>query len=326
MLPKAAIIAVTLNCNSKCIMCNIWKNRLSDELKPEDYLKLPPSLCEINITGGEPFLRNDLERIIENIKCACKNARIVISTNGYLFNKIEAKMKEIQYIDPKVALRISLDGLEETHDKIRGLKGCFKNALESLWRAKRLGVRDLGISMTVSSINVKQIYDIFMLSKKLGVQFTITYTSDSDIYFGNVDESIKLFNFSDFNQQVSIIINERIRTLKPKEWARAWFESLLLYFIKNKKRPFPCDSAKGFFYMDSVGNVYGCHILNNYIDNLRARNSFEDLWRVEKRHKIYEYARKCTKCWMVCTAKSEINNQKGIVALEILKMKFKSWK
>lgn len=322
MFPKTAIIAITLNCNAKCIMCNIWKNKMTNELKPEEYLKLPSSLREINITGGEPFLRNDIEQIVKCIKQACKNARLVISSNGYLYSKIETKMKEILKIDPRVALRISIDGLQETHNKIRGFKDGFQRAMETLSRAKKTGVKDLGISMTISSLNVNQIYDVFKLSKKLNVQMTMTAASDSDIYFGNIDETIKQFNFENFKQQVCMIAKERTRTLKPKEWARAWFEGLLVDFVEDKKRPFSCDAGQGFFYMDSVGRVYGCHIIENYLGNLRDYDTFKELWDKDVRREVLEKAKKCKKCWMVCTSKSEISNKKLQVGLEILKKKF----
>lgn len=321
MLPKTAVIAITLNCNAKCIMCNIWKNKITDELKPIEYLKLPSSLWEINITGGEPFLRNDIDQIIKNIKQVCKKARLVISTNGYLVNKIRAKMKEIYKIDSKVALRVSIDGLEETHNKIRGFRDGFQRALETLEGAKDIGIKDLGISMTTSNLNLSQIYDVFKLSKKLNVQFTISVVSDSDIYFGIIDESIKELDFLAFKRQVSMISKERIDTLQPKEWARAWFEGLLVDFVRDKKRPFECDAGKGFFYMDSVGNVYGCHIIENYIGNIRDYDNFSDLWMSEQRRNTYEKARNCKKCWMVCTSKSEIGNRKIQVGFQILKKK-----
>jgi Fe-coproporphyrin III synthase len=322
MLPKTAVIAVTLNCNAKCVMCNIWKNKITDELKPEEYLKLPSSLREINITGGEPFLRNDIEQVVRCIKQACKNARLVISSNGYLYSKIETKLKEILRTDPKAALRISIDGLEETHNKIRGFKDGFQRALETLSRAKKIGVKDLGISMTISSMNVGQIYDVFRLSRQLDVQMTMTAASDSDIYFGNIDENIKKFDFQEFEKQLTMIAKERINTAKPKEWARAWFEGLLVDFVRDKKRPFGCDAGEGFFYMDSTGNVYGCHIIENYLGNLRDYDKFTDLWKIEQRRDIYEKAKNCKKCWMVCTSKSEIRNKKVQVGIKIFKKKF----
>jgi MoaA/NifB/PqqE/SkfB family radical SAM enzyme len=77
---EAAIIT-TYRCNAACRMCNIWKfpTRAGREITPEVLAKLP-ALRFCNITGGEPFLRDDLPEIIAVLKKRAR--RIVISTNG----------------------------------------------------------------------------------------------------------------------------------------------------------------------------------------------------------------------------------------------------
>ena len=57
-------IITTFRCNAKCHMCNIWKHptKPSEEIKPELLEKLPDGL-RINITGGEPMLRKDIDEI-----------------------------------------------------------------------------------------------------------------------------------------------------------------------------------------------------------------------------------------------------------------------
>lgn len=62
---KDLVIAITYQCNSRCRMCNIWRKNLLGDLTAEDYNKIPPGLSNINITGGEPFLHSELEKIIE---------------------------------------------------------------------------------------------------------------------------------------------------------------------------------------------------------------------------------------------------------------------
>ncbi|MBT4071635.1 MAG: radical SAM protein, partial [Candidatus Magasanikbacteria bacterium] len=56
--PIDCVLGVTYNCNSRCTMCNIWKIKNSPELPVKEYEKLPRSLRDINISGGEPFLRD----------------------------------------------------------------------------------------------------------------------------------------------------------------------------------------------------------------------------------------------------------------------------
>ncbi|MCL4200798.1 4Fe-4S cluster-binding domain-containing protein, partial [Patescibacteria group bacterium] len=79
-LPKSAFISVTLLCNSRCIHCDIWKNRGLDFLPVSIYKKLPTSLEMVDITGGEPFLRNDIPEIVRIIRKRCPKARILITT------------------------------------------------------------------------------------------------------------------------------------------------------------------------------------------------------------------------------------------------------
>jgi len=82
-----ASIIVTYRCNARCRMCNIWKHptKPDEEIKPETLEKLP-RLDFCNVTGGEPFLRDDILDIVDVIKK--KSNRVVISTNGYLTDRI----------------------------------------------------------------------------------------------------------------------------------------------------------------------------------------------------------------------------------------------
>jgi MoaA/NifB/PqqE/SkfB family radical SAM enzyme len=69
-------------------MCNIWQDDTKDGLHPKDFARLPKTLKDLNITGGEPFLRNDLVDIVREITNVNPKIRIVISSNGFLTAKI----------------------------------------------------------------------------------------------------------------------------------------------------------------------------------------------------------------------------------------------
>ena len=63
-----ACLIVTYRCNAKCYMCNTWKHpsKREDEFIPNLVNKIPSGLKFINITGGEPFLRDDLDQIVHS--------------------------------------------------------------------------------------------------------------------------------------------------------------------------------------------------------------------------------------------------------------------
>jgi molybdenum cofactor biosynthesis enzyme MoaA len=64
-------------------MCNIWQMKPQENLSIDDYAKVPSTLRDINISGGEAFMRKDLVDIVKTVHQKCKNPRIVISTNGF---------------------------------------------------------------------------------------------------------------------------------------------------------------------------------------------------------------------------------------------------
>ena len=121
--PTHAIVAVTDRCNARCRMCDIWKKGRTEEMPAEAYERLPASLREINVTGGEPLLRNDLGEVIEAMRGRCPQARIVLSTNGLLPDKLQALLGRVK----DIAVRISVDGIGDLHDRIRGIGGAYEH-------------------------------------------------------------------------------------------------------------------------------------------------------------------------------------------------------
>ena len=100
-------VIVTYRCNARCTMCNRYKcpSKPNEEISIETIKKLP-KMYFTNITGGEPFIREDLQDIVEELYK--KSDRIVISTNGFFTDRIIAMAKRF----PNVGIRISIEGLD----------------------------------------------------------------------------------------------------------------------------------------------------------------------------------------------------------------------
>lgn len=104
--PTDTSIILTYRCPMRCQMCNIWKNPTNrqEEIKAAD-LKSLPQLKFINLTGGEPFIREDLDEIVE--ECYKHSPRIVISTSGWFEDRVVALAKKF----PNIGIRISIEEL-----------------------------------------------------------------------------------------------------------------------------------------------------------------------------------------------------------------------
>lgn len=321
--PYNAIIAITQGCNSRCIMCDVWKRKQEGkEMIPSDYRGLPSSLRDINISGGEPFLRDDLPEVIEVVKKTCPKARILISSNGLLIERIKKLSLLLLKIDPKVAIRISIDGIGNTNDRIRGIPDSFNKGIEGIRILRETGIKDLGIAMTVISDNVNEIEKVYNLANEFGVEFSITLASDSAILFGEGKNLLRpkgtelLFNFMN-------LINKEYRGINPKRWFRAWFEKELLNYTLCGRRTFPCDAGEGFFYMDSFGEIYACPVLPHSLGNLRTIDWYA-LWNSEEAQGIRTLLKECNRCWLICTSRSEIRRNILKVSTEVLSDKVKA--
>jgi MoaA/NifB/PqqE/SkfB family radical SAM enzyme len=288
------------------------------EAPPEIFGRLPRSLRDINISGGEPFLRSDLPEILAAIKENNGQARLVISTNGFQPGKTQRLLPAIRAGDPNVAMRVSIDGMQETHDRIRGIPGGFDKCVQTLDLCRQAGVEDLGIGFTLLDENVHELDRVHAFAEERDLQLSITVALDSPIYFGNDKEELRPKNSHALRQAMSRVIQVQYRKWNLKENFRGWFNKTLLEYHETGKRRFTCDGGSGFFYMDSFANVFLCHILDVKIGNLREQ-SWEDLWGSTAAGAARDFAATCDRCWLICTSKSQIMEHKWGIGGEILR-------
>ena len=132
-------VIVTYRCNARCTMCNRYKapSKPEEELSIETIRKLPP-MNFVNVTGGEPFIRQDLEDIIRELYK--KTDRVVISTNGFFTDRIIDLCTKF----PNLGIRVSIEGLEQTNNEIRGLENGFNRGYTTLKKLKEMNHPDVG--------------------------------------------------------------------------------------------------------------------------------------------------------------------------------------
>lgn len=170
-------VIVTYRCNARCTMCNRYKapSRPEEELSL-DVIKKLPRMYFTNITGGEPFIRTDLADIVRELYK--KSDRIVISTNGFFIDRIIALAEEF----PQVGIRISIEGLQQTNDEIRGLQNGFNRGYETLKKLVEMKHPDVGFGMTVQDRNAADLVPLYKLSDELGMEFA-TASLHNSFYF-----------------------------------------------------------------------------------------------------------------------------------------------
>ena len=316
--PIDAVLAITYLCNSRCKMCNIWRKKPQKELNPEEYLKLPKSLKDINISGGEPFLKNDLVEIIQNVKKSCPKARIIISTNGFLPEIIYRRMEKILEIDSNTGVAVSLDGMKKIHNEIRGIDNGYQKVLKTIKNLKSLKIKNIKIAFTAIEENTKEMEKVYRFAQEQNLEFTCAVAQNSEHYFGA--ENQKIQNKEDLKNQFEKIIFQELKKNNLKNFARAYFTRGLCAFALKQKRILPCQAANDFFFLDPQGNIYPCPVSNLIIGNIKEEK-FEKIWHSEKAKEIRKKIKNCQKCWMICTARTSIKRSPLKVLRWIIKNK-----
>lgn len=286
-------VIVTYRCNARCNMCSRFKrpSKPEEEISIETIKKLP-QMYFTNITGGEPFIREDLKDIVRELYK--KSDRIVISTNGFFTDRIIELCKEF----PNVGIRISIEGLEETNNKIRGLDDGFNRGYSTLKKLVEMKHPDVGFGMTVQDANAKDLVPLYKLSDELNMEFA-TASLHNSFYFVENKNIIhdRLMVAGEFEK----LINELLNSNSPKKWFRAYFNHGLINYIFGQKRLLPCDMAFDTFFIDPYGDVMPCNGTKEkeVMGNLNEE-SWDELWNSSKAEKVRNKVRHCDRqCWMI---------------------------
>ena len=314
-----ACLIVTYRCNAKCYMCNTWQHptKKQEEYTAELVRKIPDGLNFINITGGEPFLRDDIEDIIA--VAVDKAERVVISSNGFFTDKM---VKIAEKFGNKIGFRISIEGLPAANDELRGLTNGFDHGIRTLTSLHGMGIKDIGFGMTVSDRNAKDMIELFRLASAMNLEFA-TATTHNSFYFhkddnGYVDPDMVSVEF----EKIAV---ELLKTNKPKNWFRAYFNMGLANKVRGGKRPLKCEVGTDVFFMDPYGNILPCNgsdepmIMGNLNDQ-----GFDEIWKSEKAESIRKQVQQCNKeCWMIGSASPAMKKKISVPAKWVMKNKLK---
>lgn len=307
---KDAVIAVTYRCNSRCRMCNIWqKTDFSGEFLAEELSKLPDSLRDINISGGEPFLRTDLLELIKNIKIACPRAKVIISSNGFATELIIEQVKKIITILPDLGIAISIDGVGEAHNQVRGIAGGYDRVIETINQLKALGLTNIRIGFTMGDYNTEELQKVYQLAEELKIELTIAVVHSSENYFGKEN---KIERKEKLIEQLDWLIQQELKTFNPKRWGRAYFTYGLKQLLITGKRILPDYSGKLNIFIDPTGAIYPCDVSSEKIGELK---------NIESLKADAEY-KDCAESWMMCTARPAIKKHLFKGAAWVVKNKF----
>ena len=314
-----ACLIVTYRCNAKCYMCNTWQrpSKKDEEFAPELVNKIPSGLKFINITGGEPLLRDDLDQVVGI--ALKKTKRLVVSTNGYFTQKI---IKLAKKYGNRIGIRISIEGLPAANDELRGIKDGFDHGLRTLLTLHDMGIKDIGFGITVSDRNHRDMIELYRLSNAMGLEFATAVTHNS-YYFHKHDNQFE--DYEAAAKSFEEISEKQLSSKKPKEWFRAYFNMGLANKVRGGDRPLPCEVGTDVFFLDPYGNVMPCNGSDEpmIMGNLN-KQGFDEIWTSRKAEQVRLQVKNCTKqCWMIGSASPAMKKRVWVPVRWVLKNKLR---
>ena len=320
-------LITTFRCNAQCNMCNIWKFQTSpsEEIDASYYEKLPAGL-RINITGGEPTLRPDIDKIFEILYP--KSRLLELSTNGYNTQKIV----ELANKYPNILIRVSVEGLPKINDAKRGIKDGFDHALRTMLELKKTKCKNIGFSVVISPDNYTDLLYLYDLCVALDVELGNSAVHNS-WYFHKEDNQIESEDaLRQHELFVKALLTSKRRHFKDrlKDYGRAYFNRSIHRRLRgdtDEYRP-PCGALSDFFFIDPWGNVTPC---NGSCEEWKLGNikedSFENIMNSDKAREMMEKVRDCKRnCTFIVTERHDMVRRPWVPIMWIIKNKWRTIK
>jgi MoaA/NifB/PqqE/SkfB family radical SAM enzyme len=308
--PQAVSLEITHHCIARCIMCNIWRipGEVPD-LPMGDWIRLLSSdlfsdLRELDVTGGEPFVRSDLLDLFQGV-CELKGGNlkalksIAVTTNGFLTRRILEYtgriLEKLRDTHIDLVMVCAMDAIGEMHERIRNHKDAWAKVNETIQGLK--GLKEefpnliLGLKTTILPLNVGELEDIVRYADSNGLFTIISPCIVTKARYLNHDQASELaFSREDVRRMIQFYEGQR------HGWG--FHGARLVQYFKEGTMRKPCSCGFNYFFVRSTGEVYLCPLLDVGVGNIKE-TEIRDLFFSEKasriRRKIGRYP-ECAQC------------------------------
>lgn len=293
-MPIHLILFVTDHCNARCGTCFYWQSlNRGESLKPEHVERISASLERLvwlDLSGGEPFLRKDIADVCHTFARGNDVQFINIPTNAIQTDVILRLVSEI--LQPEHSFRlniaISLDGIGETHDRIRGVPGNYKKAMATLAELKKLRERASNLSLSVVTTLMRDNGDDVKKLMELGHnEWGLDYHSLNILRGNPMDPALQPPTPEQYAEIARLQLDYARRYFRGRfgpmmGWAASLGRWMLNRYyqreLEGKPKLISCNAGKASCVIDVNGDVYFCELLKP-VGNLKNFDwNFQKLW------------------------------------------------
>ena len=296
--PSYILWDCTRRCNLYCEHCGATKETYRSELSYEEIIKIVSDIAEMktrmfSVTGGEPFMRKDLLDILGFAHS--QGLKTGIATNGFFIDKpMTQKIKEVG-ID---SIQISLDGLERTHNTIRGNPQSFQKAIRALQLLQGADIPMLSVATTLTQTNYgelenlwKFLNDLQITTWRISIVMPIGRAETQERFLLDSNQINNMFDFVVKNSTpIHILIAENLPFL-------AQYEECI------RHEPQLCPVGITACCLGADGNIRGCPEqpdTPDFIEGNVLETPLTDIWqhgfKKYRNNEVLSYNESCKNC------------------------------
>ena len=279
--PKVIQLPITYNCNSKCVMCNIWQMDHSGEATVEEFAEFMQDdifkkVEVVGINGGEPSLVPNLYEYADEILKLPSLESLNIISHGFspkpLFKQVEKIYSACKAKGINFHIAISLDGVEGIHNTVRGIEGAFTKTTATIDEIiknqyKYCDSYDIGCTVIKQNIDYLMELDTYAKSKNYNIKYRLGIDNkriESDklrdqysVIYSPLKQNAKEF----FHYQIS----------QTKDLANRFKYYSIFYWLNADvpKRLLGCAWKDEGVTLDARGELYYCAVASDSIGTLR---------------------------------------------------------
>jgi MoaA/NifB/PqqE/SkfB family radical SAM enzyme len=332
--PFLMTFVVTRRCNSRCQMCSIWQEKDSSFLSLEqiEYIFSQNDFSCVRIlalTGGEPTLRSDLPQLFEIVLDRTPNLEHVqLATSGLntrrtvafvtrMLETLAAGSSRVRHFE----VQVSLDGIGEVHDVVRGIPGSFQRALDTLAQLRKLQERFPRLNLRLSGVvlpdnlpHIAALHD-FAGQQCLPIHYNPVVLSGE--YYNNLHRRGDLKFSNGYRAAVRGFFE---RLAEEEETSLRFYYRDMAQMIQGRPRRRRCMMGWYGFALEHDGSVYPCINCERASFGNLLTDSFESVWFGEQANDARRQLRAlcCPTCTSVCYPLP-------INALEVIETGWRRW-
>lgn len=272
--PEVLQLPITYKCNFDCVMCGMRSLLNNQDFTAADLAKIIDdpifySIKSVGINGGEPFLRTDLMECVRVLLTLPSLKGLYFISNGFFTDRILGNLKEIKKLCEEkgvlINVSISVDGIDDLQDKMRGHRNAFINAEKTC-----IALRDnpgvycdhVNVISTITKVNISRIYEVDEWINRMGLSVAYNVATIHE----RIENDYKYEDFSVFtDERARHLAMEFFYGLFRKTKSERYFG--IYYYIKTQKRIAYCDYMHNALTVIPNGNIAYCATHSKEIGN-----------------------------------------------------------